>query len=238
MQKNNGFVIVASNQKRFLNSANMLANSVKEYWPDADLTLFTEDRWIEDADPDFDQVFGGAPKHHRAKLWALSQTPYKNLTVYLDADMECAHEDVSTIFNQMPEDADILITKIRSYAGKEAKFPDGEMVDHGGFFMYRNNPKTIEFMNQWWLRYEQQYLAEQGIVDPKTIGLDEELHPRHLWYWDQFTFWWLQNKTEYAINKQYFPDDARWNFVWAYRDDETDKPIIFHHHTLPQTNLE
>jgi hypothetical protein len=35
------------------------------------------------------------------------------------------------------------------------------------------------------------------------------------------------------INVQVFKDDARWNFVNGYYPSETDKDIIFWHHTLP-----
>lgn len=173
----------------------------------------------------FDKVVGGAPHDKRAKLWALDKTPY-DLTVYLDADVEIMHEDIQKIFDQIDEETDLLITKIRGYNGKISVFPGGELTDHCGLFMYRSNTQTIEFMKQWWILYQKQ--------QSKEWQWDTTLYPEELRKWDQWSYWWLQNKTEYAIRRKYFPDDARWNFVNGYKASETDKPIVIYHHTVRQ----
>lgn len=219
-----GFVIVASLNKKFLMSAKYCCESLKDYWPDAHVTLFTETDWIEDhLYETFDTVVGGAPHNKRAKLWALSQTPY-DLTVYLDADMEIMHEDIKTIFDQIDDQTDIMLTKIRPYNAKITKFPGGELTDHCGFFMYRSNNKTLEFMKQWWELFQKQ---ESG-----KWKWDMNLYPEELRQWDQWAYWWLQNKTEYAIKRKYFDEDARWNFVNGYIKTEVSKPIIIYHHTV------
>lgn len=219
-----GFVIVASLNKNFLTSAVFCAETLKEYYPEANVTLFTEDSWIEDyLFNTFDNVIGGAPNNKRAKLWALSKTPY-DLTVYLDADMEIMSSEVSTIFDKIDDETDILLTKIRPYNGKITKFPGGELTDHCGFFMYKSNNKTIEFMKQWWELYQKQHTGEWK--------WDTNLYPEELRPWDQWTYWWLQNKTEYAINRKYFEEDARWNFVNGYLKTEVTKSIIIYHHTV------
>lgn len=219
-----GFVIIASLNEKFLTSATFCAESLKEYYPEASVTLFTEDAWIDDhLYNTFDNVIGGAPNNKRAKLWALDKTPY-DLTVYLDADMEIMSEEVSTVFDKIDDDTDILLTKIRPYNAKITKFPGGELTDHCGFFMYKSNQKTLQFMKQWWLLYQKQQSGEWR--------WDTNLYPELLRPWDQWAYWWLQNKTEYAINRKYFEEDARWNFVNGYLKTEVNKPIIIYHHTV------
>lgn len=171
----------------------------------------------------FDFVVVGAPNHERAKLWALSRTPYQR-TVYLDADVEIMHEDIRTIFDQMPPTTDLLITRIRGYNGKIHKFPGGELTDHCGMFMYNRNNHTMCFMSEWYKLWLKQKSREWT--------WDTKLYPEELRNWDQWSYWWLQNKTEYAIKRDYFPDDARWNFINGYQSTETDKPIVIYHHTV------
>ena len=225
-QKNNGFIYVASKNKAFLSAAVYSAASLKDYWPEANITLFTHEEWSNSLPDDlFDNVVFGAPDHIRAKLWALDKTPY-DLTVYMDADTEVMSEEISAIFDQIPDDKDILITKIRPYNGKIAIFPGGQLTDHCGFFMYRNSEKVLTFMTEWWKLYQKQESGEWQ--------WDIELYPEQLRPWDQWSYWWLQNKTDLAVDVGYFEDDARWNFVNGYLEDETDKEIIIYHHTVPQ----
>jgi len=219
-----GFVIVASLNEKFLLSAKYCCETLKDYWPEANVTLFTETAWVKDhLYHTFDTVVGGAPRNKRAKLWALSQTPY-DLTVYLDADMEIMHEDIKTIFDQIDDETDLLITKIRPYNAKITKFPGGELIDHCGFFMYRSNDRTLEFMRQWWNLYQKQESGEWQ--------WDNNLYPEELRQWDQWAYWWLQNKTDYVIRRKYFDEDARWNFVNGYIKTEVSKPVIIYHHTV------
>lgn len=228
----NGFLIVASQEIEYIQSANFSANSIKDYYPESHITLFVTPELAPHADPQaYDLIVSeNVPSHVRTKLWALSRTPYSNLTVYVDADMECQHEDVQRIWEEMPDDADILITRIRPYNGKIAKWSKGEMIHHGGFFMYRNNEQTINFMERWWIDYHKQR------AEPWPYKEDE--HPISLRPWDQFTFWKLLNEDKLPVNVQFFKDDARWNFVNGYFAHETRSPIVFWHHTIPSRQPE
>ena len=224
MSQHNGFIYVATIDKKFLSSAVMSAMTLKDYWPDAHVTLYTHEEWVDNTLEDiFDNVITkDVPHHHRAKLWALDKTPY-DLTVYLDADTEIMSSDISTVFDQMT-DADIMMTKIRKYAGAFVDFPGGSLIDHCGMFMYRSDPHVIEFMQEWWELYQEQ-------IDG-TWQWDISLYPEDLRPWDQWAFWWLMNKTDYKLNREYFEDDARWNFVNTYHSDEVEKEIVIYHHTL------
>lgn len=221
----NGFLIVASQVSAYALSANFAAATIKDHYPEAHVTLFVTPELEQYVDRSvFDLIISeNVPSHVRTKLYALGKTPYSNLTVYVDADMECQHPDVSTIWKQIPSNVDILITKIRPYNGRIAKWNNGEMIHHGGFFMYRNNPRTIDFMNKWWMDY----------VEQRAQPWPYKEHPKELQPWDQFTFWKMLNIDKMDINVQFFEDDARWNFVNGYMSDETKNPIIFYHHTIP-----
>jgi len=227
MSIRNGFLIAASMTEEYMSAANFCGGSIKDHYPDSHITLFVPKELEHLVDRSvFDLIISeGVPNNIRTKLYALSKTPYTNLTVYVDADMECTHHDISTIWDEIQEDQDILITKIRPYNGKISKWPKGEMIHHGGFFMYRNNVKTMKFMERWWLDYVKQR--------EEPWPYEENEYPKNLRPWDQFTFWKLLNVDKLDINVDFFEDDARWNFVNGYKSTETSNPIIFYHHTVP-----
>ena len=223
--KNNGFVYVASKYKEFIHAARFSATSLKDYWPEADITLFTHSEWIKESDSKlFNTIITkDVPHHKRAKLWALDKTPY-NLTCYIDCDTYIEHEDIKNIFCQYDTKSDITITRTRRYAASiESKFKGGELTDHCGLFIYNNKAQTLNFMKQWWLLYCKQ--------DEGKWNWDTDLYPEYLRKWDMWTYWWLQNKTKYKIKRSYFPKpDARWNFIYIYEDKELQgfEPVIYH----------
>lgn len=232
MDLENGFLIVASGTKEYVQCANFCAGSIKDNYPEANVTLVVPLALLSEVDHScFDIVISDedVPNHSRTKLYGLARTPYTNLTVYVDADMECWHSDVSTIWDEMPNDADILITRIRPYNGKIHKWPTGEMLYHGGFFMYRNTPRIINFMKTW----HAEYLKQKNEPWPYP----EHDIPLTLRPWDQFTLWKMMNIDKMDINVQVFKDDARWNFVHGYYPNETDKDIVFWHHTIPSKRI-
>lgn len=227
MDLRNGFLIVASVLEEYVKSANMCGNSIKDHYPGAHVTLFVPKELEKFVDRDaFDLIITeGVPDHVRSKLYALSKTPYSNLTVYVDADMECMHENVSTIWDEIKDHQDMLITKIRPYNGKISKWKNGEFTMHGGFFMYKNRPHVIEFMRRWFEDYK--------IQREQPWPYQEDEYPRDLRQWDQFTLWKLLNLDKLPINIEFFEDDAKWNFVNGYYPRETSSDIIFWHHTIP-----
>ena len=223
--KSKGFLVVATKDRRYLNSAIFLADSIKDHYPEAKITLFTEEAWKEENDMShlFETVVYGDFNHIRTKLYALTQTPY-DITCYLDADMYCEHEDISLVFDQIDESADIAMTEIRPYNGAISKFKGGELTLHCGMFLYHKTPKVIEFMEQWWNLYQKQISGEWK--------WDTDLYPERLRPWDQWSFWWLQNKTDHKLTVQILDDDARWNFVIGYKADECKQPIVLRHERI------
>jgi len=85
-KQSKGFIIVASKKHAFYRYAKLLAESVRDFWPEANITFFTEKEWVQEEDYDlFDNIIkDDVPSHIRTKLWALNKTPY-DITCYLDA---------------------------------------------------------------------------------------------------------------------------------------------------------
>lgn len=240
----NGFLIVASTNAAYYQSAINLANSILDFMPDAKISLFVDDFLYNKKDAHlFDNVvileddegnqLPYQPRNNsRSKLYALSKTPYK-ITAYIDADCEVQHEDIATIFDQIG-DADIMLTKIREYSGKEVDITTGgkeRLYWHCGVFLYKNKKKVLELMNDWWHEYNKQRLAEPWPWPE---------HRESMRKWDQYTFWRLYNSKKYSSLKlDVFPgEDARWNYVWNYTSDEVTKPPIIYHYTInvPELN--
>ena len=225
-----GFLYVASLNHIFIQAARYSANSLKDYWPEAHITLFTHKEWLVEDDYElFDNIITkDVPYHVRAKLWALDKTPY-DLTCYIDCDTQVEHDDIQYIFDQHDPESNISMTKARDYAASvSAKFPGGHLIDHCGLFTYNNRPDTLRFMNEWWNQY---------LVQTKPgWDFDTSLYPLYLKPWDMFTFWWLQNKTEFKIKRSYFPDpDARWNCVMVYKEEELQNtPVVITHRPVPR----
>ncbi len=219
MKSNNGFIIVASLKYCYYEAAHRLIDSILEFYPEANIVLYAHKEWTDD-DPRVSGLYQvhDCPAHVRAKLWALDKTPFDK-TVYLDCDTVICHEDVIKMFDF---ESDLAFTNIRPYAGKITKFVGGEMVLHGGVFGYKRS--AIPFMSDWYTYYNKQITNEWW---PEEVSPKDSLQP-----WDQFTLWWLTNHRDISV--EIYPDDARFNFVYIYKDDECNSEIVVWHYTIPE----
>jgi hypothetical protein len=230
--QNNGFVYVASNNRAYYRAARNSAQSLLDYYPDAKITIFTHPEWVEEGD---DQIFeriytDDVPYHIRAKLWALDKTPY-DLTLYVDCDTEICHEDIQKVFDQIPEDTDLLFTANRPYNAKLTRLSETEeMTEHCGLFLYRSNPETLRLMGAWWSEYCKQ----------REPDYDNLHYPKQALQWDTFTMWRLLTYGDFDIKHGRFPDpDARWNFVVGYKEEELQgQEMVIYHYTLPKSILD
>lgn len=230
--ENNGFVYVASLRRGYYRAAKNSALSLLDFWPEAKITLFTHAEWVEEDDYQiFENIItDGVPYHKRAKLWALDKTPY-DLTVYMDCDTEVQHEDIQKIFEQIPDDVDILFTANRPYNAALTRLSASEeMTEHCGLFVYRNNPQTLELMRAWWGEYCKQ----------NEPGYDRKHYPKEAMQWDTFTMWRLLKYGNMGVKTGRFPDpDARWNFVIGYKQEELQgQEIVIYHYTIPSSILD
>lgn len=226
-----GFIYVATVKKGFYNAAVKSAESLKDFYPDAHITFFTLEEWVTEDDYDlFDNIVTDIPNEVRTKLWALDKTPYE-VTCYLDCDTSIEHEDIEYVFDVLPEDKDIVFTKNRPYNSKITKLnEEEEMTCHCGFFVYRKNERTLNLMSSWYEQYVKQVRSDY----PNTEG-----YPKEALGWDTFSMYYILTHTCPDVKWGYIEEpDARWNFVWGYRDDELQgTERVVYHYTIPRHML-
>lgn len=230
MAKTKGYLVVASNKPNFYSSAINLIESIKDFDPVNPVCLVTEPRFIDKRAEVADQVIH-CDKHYRAKLWGMANSPY-DVTMYVDADMECIHEDITTAFDQLG-DADVMFTELTKereyiYAEREFSTPEGpaRFTLCGAVCLYdRTNPLAKEFMDEWWELTRKQMGGEWW-----PEGYDKSLRT-----WDQFSLWWLTERTDKYkdLKISIFEDDLRWNYFTAFDRVRTkpEKPIIMMHYS-------
>lgn len=218
-----GFIYGVGKNQLFLRSAKISAQSVKDYYPEANITLCAPAHMIDgECEEIFDNIISNqyVPDSIRTKLWALSKTPY-DLTMYLDADTQCMSEEIQTCWNQI-KDNDIIFTKIREYnSNPKGYLNDPDYKYHGGVFMY--NRKCIPMMVEWWDRWQR---------GQSEWDYNYTTNFRH---WDQFYLYYILKYTDHKLKVGVFDEDARWNAVVGYLKSELmGKPEIIRHHTINQ----
>jgi len=227
--KSNGFVYVASVNKAFYQAALQSARSLLDFFPEAKITLFTHEPWVcDEAREIFDQIItDGVPNHIRAKLWALSKSPY-DITLYVDCDTLINSEEISGVFDLLG-DNDILFTRNRPYNAKITKLSETEeMIYHCGLFLYRTET-TKDLMDSWYRWY-----LEQN--DPRW---DPSPYPEQVRKWDTFTMWNLLTNGKFNVIVGEFPQpDAKWNFVTGYKQGELmGEEAVILHYTISQERI-
>ena len=235
-----GYVVVASRKKFFYISALNLIESIREFYPDAKVCLVTEERFLDGREKIADEVVF-CDNHKRAKLWGMAQSPW-DITLYIDADTECEHEDIQYVFDELG-DYDVMFTGLpeeRSYCYAELKFPGGQFELCGAVCLYdMRNPLVREFVNDWYDLTVRQYARTWWPKNEKGFE-DTELYPETLKRWDQFSLWWLVNKEPKYKNLKVgiFEDDARWNFFSRYKYKHNKKPVVIRHYSAAKAKKE
>lgn len=227
--QNNGYLYVATVNKAYYYAALHSAQSLLDFYPEAKITLFTHEEWVDDEARDiFEHIItDNVPVHIRAKLWALSKSPY-DVTLYLDCDTLIEHEDISKVFDLLG-DKDILFTRNRPYNAKITKLSDTEeMIYHCGLFLYRNST-TKQLMDSWY-----EWYLEQRMPSWDPTPYPEEVRP-----WDTFTMWNLLTNGNFNVKVGEFPEpDARWNFVQGYVLDELQgQDVVITHYTIAKQKM-
>jgi len=232
-----GFVVVASKNINFYTYAINLIESIKDFYPEAKMCLVTEERFLDGREDIADDLLF-CDGHYRAKLTGMTMSPY-DITMYVDADMECEHEDIATVWDEM-KDYDLVfheLTKDREayYAIREFLY-EGKTEKYrlcGGVCLFRNeNPLVQEFMLDWDKLYRQQL---DNAWQPE--GFDKAQWDKDLRIFDQTTLWWLVNKVEKYKDLKIgiFEDDIRWNYFTQYgydnKQSKSGKPPILRHYS-------
>lgn len=232
-----GYLVVASRNINFYTYAINLIESIKDYHPEARVCLVTEERFLDGREDIADDLIF-CDNHYRAKLWGMANSPY-DMTMYIDADMECEHEDISTCWDDM-KDYDLVFHELteergKYYAVREFLY-EGKRQQYrlcGGVCLYNSsNPLVMELMEDWDDLYRRQ-LARLW----RPEGFDQQQWEKDLRIFDQTTLWWLVNKEEKYkdLNIGIFDDDIRWNFFTQYGyqgfKSKYDKPPILRHYS-------
>ena len=231
-----GFVIVASRNSNFYTYAVNLIESIKDWYPEAKICLVTEERFIDERADEADQIIF-CDDHYRAKLWGMSQSPY-DITMYVDADMDCEHEDIAKVWDELG-DKDLVFHELtpereKYYAIREFRY-DGRIEKFtlcGGVCLYRNsNPLVKEFMEEWFELFNKQH---SGMWKPKEF--DSKQFERDLKHFDQTTLWYMTEKMDKYkdLKVGIFHDDIRWNYFTQYgyeglKSIEGKPPILRHY---------
>ena len=244
-QPSKGFVMVASKRVAFYYSACNLMECIKDYMPDANVTLFCSPEFKDHRCKDFDNVFDVKnPDFLREKLYGMANSPY-DITFYMDCDGEVVHEDIATVFDQL-EDCDMKFVvlkddpiSLKSFVEKDFQC-DGvieTMKLCGGVCLYdRRNSLVRDFMQDWYdMFWIQEY--KETIDESKHWWKGHNIKDSML-RWDQFTLWWLVNKVpkykDLKIGE--FDDNYRWNWFTSFKRNEKGEynlvkkhPIFIHH---------
>ena len=227
-----GFVTVASKRKQFIMGADNLKESILDYYPEAKITLFTEQHFIDDPEcqtyfRDFDQVIATPAGTNREKMWGMANSPY-DLTFYMDADIEIRHEDIKNVFDHLEDGKyDMVYVNLTKEGAKHfAEWNWGPNLydngwrgvpDHlahcGGVALYdTRNPLIKEFMMDWYTLHLKQV---NGDWSPSEYNYIKKGNFR---VWDQLTLWWLiYHSPKYKKLKwKFFEDNYRWNYFTSF----------------------
>jgi hypothetical protein len=227
-----GFVIVATKRIQFLMGAQNLAESVLDHYEDARITLFTEQRFIDDPETQkyltsYEYVLPTPNDTNREKMWGMANSPY-DLTFYMDADIEIVSEDIQKVFNHLENGkydmAYVNLTKEGATHFAEWEwgpnlYDDGweGVPDHlahcGGVALYdMRNPLMKDFMMDW---YELFLKQRNGEWSPPEF---DYIRVGNFRQWDQLTLWWLiYHSPKYkSLKWKFFEDNYRWNYFTSF----------------------
>lgn len=181
-----GFIYVASRLKLFYELALYSAESLKDFNPHSNVTLFTHAAWVDErAEKLFDLIITDIPVHKRAKMWCMARTPYDR-TFYNDVDSQVVRSGLSKAFSEI-DDYDMMFTNGTWHATASHKFA---FIDknytikptyHGAVCCYKKTDLTVDFMQTWFDEYHKQNTSPDWPY--------EDFADRSWKGFDMFTLW-------------------------------------------------
>lgn len=180
-----GFIYVASKTVLYYDLAVYSATTLKDYFPNAHITLFTHEKYVDNTSEIFDNVITEIPIHYRAKMWCMARTPYIK-TIYIDADSFICHKDIRTMHEHL-DHYDMFFCPVTSYTTGSQKWAyiDKGMTEvpkyHGAICGYNKTELTVDFMQTWFDEYCIQFTSDDWPY--------EQNHYREWKIFDMFTLW-------------------------------------------------
>jgi len=184
-----GFIYVASKSYIYYELAIIACQSLKDCFPESNVTLFTHEKFVDKRAEIFDNVIVEIPIHYRAKMWCMARTPYDR-TIYIDVDSQVKRKKVKDMFNFL-DDHDMFFGKPEPYTVADIKWShmDKAMTIvppyHGALCGYKKSDIVIDFMQTWFDEYVKQY------TQPWPYG---DLHYPEWKVFDMFTLWRMTSK--------------------------------------------
>lgn len=227
-----GFVYVASRNPLYYAMAVVSCESLKMFFPDCHVTLFTHDQWVDEHSVIFDNVVTGIPWDTRSKMWCMARTPY-DTTVYLDADSIVLHRDIREIFDLLEDNDFGYIKPIPTHA----RNPKWAYIDKkqtvipsldGSFLLYKKSKPVVHFLESWYNYYHEQ---------KKVKTWPHKFAHREWKNFDMFTMWAMLEsdevnhpsayKKEYEIFRKLKRKqlDNRYNSAWFIKAEHLSAPL-------------
>lgn len=157
-----GFIYVASRDKLYYEFAMFSCESLRDFYPNAHITLFTHKNFIDKRSTSglFDNVYTEIPTHYRTKMWCMARTPYER-TLYNDVDTMIEHKDIRKIHSFLNECDMFCGSHLKytvadpdwAYIDKQKKIP---VVYHGSMWGYNKKDLVLDFMQTWFDEYVKQ----------------------------------------------------------------------------------
>lgn len=212
----NGFIYIASVSKFYYNMAVNSCETLKDFYPEAHVTLFTHEKFLDGQESIFDNVVTNIPIHTRAKMWGMMNSPYEN-TVYIDADTEIWSDHVKYMHDEL-KDCDVYFTKTPDYSPGRItwlyvdKAQTKKLMWQGGMCAFNNTPLARDFVKTWYYEYLKQISTPWPFKD---------YNPEQQ-QWDMFTLWKILNHEEFSRFKSLHVKEvnAKYNFCINYLRDE------------------
>lgn len=161
------------------------AKSLKDVYPEANVTLFTHECYVDDrAEQVFDNVVTGIPIHRRAKMWCMARTPYDQ-TFYNDVDSLIIHPDIKDVFNDLDDHIWMAENMHHTISTPDLYYIDQDNghypLFNGAVAWYKKTDYNLEFMETWWSEYVKQWSSPWPYEQYSDIWRE----------WDMFTHWKL-----------------------------------------------
>jgi hypothetical protein len=184
-----GYIYVASKNRMFYEFALMSAQSLRDLYPKAHITLFTHKNFVDDRVKVFDTVITDIPIHYRAKMWCMARTPYEK-TVYIDCDSQIMHKDVAKIFDFL-DSCDLFCGSNALYTVANIKWAYIDIerknipVYHGSMWGYHKTKLNLDLMQTWFDEYVKQVTSPWPHSDWSYAEWQK---------FDMFTIWKITSK--------------------------------------------
>lgn len=224
---NDGFIYVASRNPLYYELGLLSAQSLKDCYPDANITLFTHKQFVDSRiEGIFDKVYTEIPVHSRAKMWCMARTPYTR-TIYIDCDSQIRHKDIRTMHTLL-DGYDMFFCSNLTYTVGNIKWAYIDIerkhnpIYHGSLCGYWNTPLNLDFMQTWFDDYVKQV---------STPWPHSKTNYKEWQQFDMFTLWRMTSNLyqEYErfnnLNIHMIP--RRWNTTpQDLPEDRNGRPVI------------